>query len=196
MQPPLSTSSTKRPLMWPTFLDQKHFVIAFNDPKPAGYAALKNWNYALKLKIDTPKINWGIKYFIRSLSWKFELNQARNRFFKIKQSFGKKTECTVFCIFVNSPWCLIDRLLFPFWSFHPWSYLTLFRGHCKSSQKSTKRAKIRFTWNSFPPPETNKNSHFTHGLQLSDQCVYKTPFNHDHEAWSALFSKTPTLRNE
>ena len=41
MQPPLSTSSTKRPLMWPTFLDQKHFVIAFNDPKPAGYATPK-----------------------------------------------------------------------------------------------------------------------------------------------------------
>ena len=36
-----STSSTKRPLMWPTFLDQKHFVIAFNDPKPAGYATPK-----------------------------------------------------------------------------------------------------------------------------------------------------------
>ena len=76
--------------MWPTFLDQKHFVIAFSDP-----CYPKNWNYALKLKIDTPKINWGIKYFIRSLSWKFELNQARNRFFKIKRSFGKKTECTV-----------------------------------------------------------------------------------------------------
>ena len=41
MQPPLSTSSTKRPLMWPTFLDQKHFVITFNDPKPAGYATPK-----------------------------------------------------------------------------------------------------------------------------------------------------------
>ena len=97
MQPPLSTSSTKRLLMWPTFLDQKYFVIALilmiqsqQDTLP------KNWKYALNLKIDTPKINWGIKYFIRSLSWKFELNQTRNRFFKIKQSFGKKTECTVF----------------------------------------------------------------------------------------------------
>ena len=29
LQPPLLSSSTKRPLMWPTFLDQKQFVIAF-----------------------------------------------------------------------------------------------------------------------------------------------------------------------
>ena len=41
VSPIMSTSSTKRPLMWPAFLDQKHFVIAFNDPKPAGYATPK-----------------------------------------------------------------------------------------------------------------------------------------------------------
>ena len=86
----LRFSSTKRPLMCPTFLGQKQFVTAFNDPKPAGYAPRQNWNYALKLKIDTPKINWGIEDGIKSLSWKFELNWTRNRFFKIKRSFWKK----------------------------------------------------------------------------------------------------------
>ena len=95
MQPPLSTSSTKRPLMWPTFLDQKHFVIAFNDPKPAGYATPKNWNYALKLKIDTPKINWGIKYFIRSFSENLSSIRPEIDFLKSNKVLEKKTECTV-----------------------------------------------------------------------------------------------------
>ena len=88
MQSPLSSSSTKRPLMWPTFLGQEQFVTAFGDLKAAGYAP-QNWNYALKLKIDTPKINWGIEDGTKSFSWKFELNRTRNRFSKIKQSFGK-----------------------------------------------------------------------------------------------------------
>ena len=60
--------------MWPTFLGQKQFVTPFNDPKLAGYAP-QNWNYAFKLKIDTPKINWGIEDGIKSLSWKLELNR-------------------------------------------------------------------------------------------------------------------------
>ena len=38
MQPPLSTSSTKRPLMWPTFLDQKHFVIAFKNASAMNFS--------------------------------------------------------------------------------------------------------------------------------------------------------------
>ena len=86
MQPLLSSSSTKRPLMWPIFLGQKQFVTAFNDPSRQDTHP-KNWNYALKLKLDTPKLNWGKEDGIESLSWKFELNRTRNRFCKIKQSF-------------------------------------------------------------------------------------------------------------
>ena len=52
--------------------------------------------------------------------------------------------------------------------------------------------KISFTWNPSLPPKRTLEKVRTSGF--SDQCVYKTPF----EAWSAIFSKTPTgtLPNE
>ena len=63
---------------------------------------LKNWNYALKLKIDTPKIDWGIEDGIKSLSWKFELNQTRNRFLKSNEVLEKINwmHCTLSDVFV------------------------------------------------------------------------------------------------
>ena len=51
---------------------------------------LKNLNSAVILKITPPKNKFGLEDGIKSLSWKFELNRTRNRFFKIKQSLGKK----------------------------------------------------------------------------------------------------------
>ena len=68
------------------------------------------------------------------------------------------------------------------------------RGHRKSSQKPSETNKGNFTWNpSLPQIGQKFKSHFR--LQLSDQWVYKTPF----EAKSAIFSKKkkkPTLPNE
>ena len=87
----------------------------------------KNWNYALKLKIDTPKINWGIEDGIRSLSWKFELNRTRNRFLKSNEVW--ETECTVFeksheiniHTKFSSTWfaglSIVSSCFYSFWSF-------------------------------------------------------------------------------
>ena len=56
---------------------------------------LKNLNSAFILKITHQRRNSGLEDGIKSLSWKFELNRTRNRFFKIKQSLGKNSDCTV-----------------------------------------------------------------------------------------------------
>ena len=48
---------------------------------------LKYLNSAVILKITPPKKKFGLEDGIKSLSWKFELNRTRNRFFK---KFGKK----------------------------------------------------------------------------------------------------------
>ena len=71
--------------------------------------APSNWNYALKLKIDTQKINWGIEDGIKSLSWNFELNRTRNRFFLNQTKFWNKiTECTVLPFFLKTKkWSII-----------------------------------------------------------------------------------------
>ena len=44
----------------------------------------KNWNYAVKLKIDSKKINSGIKSFL-----KIWAQSGQKSIFKIKQSLGK-----------------------------------------------------------------------------------------------------------
>ena len=80
------------------------------------------------------------------------------------------------------------------WYIHNAGAFTLpTRSHCsgvtaKSSQKPSETKKISFNWN--PSPKTNKSSHVR--LQLSDECVCKTPF----EAHSAILFENPTLPNE
>ena len=67
MQPPLFSSRTKIPLMWPTFLGQKQFVTGFKYLKPAGYTPLKTETALWNLNW-TPQIYSGFKSFPESLS--------------------------------------------------------------------------------------------------------------------------------
>ena len=112
MQPPLSSSSTKKTidvtdLSWPKTI---RFRLEWS--KAGRIRAPSNWNYALKLKIDTKKINWGLEDGIESLSWNFELNQTRNRFFKSNKVLEKNNwmHCTSFFSQNKKKWSIIALL--------------------------------------------------------------------------------------
>ena len=65
------------------------------------------------------------------------------------------------------------------------SKMVLLRGHRISLQKPSETNKISFAWNPFAPLQTNESLHFR--LQLSDQFLYKRPF----EASSVIFERPP-----
>ena len=59
---------------------------------------IKNLNSAVILNKTTPKKKFGARGWHKDSFLKLELNRTRNRFFKIKQSLGKNSECTVLLI--------------------------------------------------------------------------------------------------